>query len=161
MERSDIKLHLGCGSRPGARYWWPGYVNHDAEIDLLALPYEDNSVAEIHAIHLFEHLPRLDVEKYLKEWHRVIVPHGTLVMEMPCLDKMAELICKHEKNLRLTLLGIFGDPRDFDDRPLMRHQWAWTYDELTSVLTEAGFAVTFAEPVYHIAQRDLRVTGRK
>lgn len=150
------RLHLGAG-----HYYWPGYINHDAEIDLWNLPYGDNSIAEIHAIHLFEHLPRLRVDAVLREWMRVLVPRGTLVLEMPSLDKMAQLILDGERNIRHTLLGIFGDPRDWDARPLMRHEWAWSNWELEAVLTNAGFAVEFAEPVFHLAKRDLRVIGRK
>jgi len=151
------KLHLGCGPL----YYWPGFTNHDDEIDLLNMPYGDESVSEIHSIHLFEHLPRMDIHLYLKEWHRILVPHGTLVMEMPSLDKMAQLIVKGETNLILTLLGIFGDPRDWKERPLMRHEWAWTNDELENVLTDNGFEVEFKEPLFHIKERDLRVEARK
>lgn len=156
MGNPHTRLHLGAG-----HYWWPGYVNLDEETDLKALPYEDESVAEIHCIHLFEHLPRLDVPLFLAEWLRVLEPGGRLVMEMPSLDKMAQLIVDGETNIRFTLLGIFGDPRDWETRPLMRHEWAYTDAELQEVLTEAGFKVEFEEPVYHFIQRDLRVTGRK
>ncbi|MDB4351929.1 methyltransferase domain-containing protein [Porticoccaceae bacterium] len=154
--KSLPKLHLGAG-----HYHWPGFVNCDEETDLLKLPHEDEGVAEIHAIHLFEHLPRLDIEKYLAEWRRVLVPRGTLCLEMPSLDKMAQSIVNGEKNIRLTLLGIFGDPRDWDERPLMRHEWAWTEDELEYVLTSSGFKVEFADPIYHMNARDLRVIARK
>jgi ubiquinone/menaquinone biosynthesis C-methylase UbiE len=106
-------------------------------------------------------LPRLDVQSYLAEWHRVLVDGGRLINELPSLDKMANLITQGETNIRLTLLGIFGDPRDWDQRPLMRHEWAYTNQEIEAILTEAGFEVEFAEPVYHIAARDMRVIGRK
>jgi predicted SAM-dependent methyltransferase len=136
-------------------------MNHDDDVDLWNLPYESESVDEIHCIHLFEHIPRLRVYELLHEWKRVLVPRGTLTMELPSLDKMAQMIVDGEENQRLTLLGIFGDPRDWDDRPLMRHEWAWTNKELRQVLSDAGFAVEFEEPVFHIQRRDLRVIGRK
>jgi ubiquinone/menaquinone biosynthesis C-methylase UbiE len=150
-----IKLHLGAG-----KYHWPcGWDNLDEETDLKALPYLDNSVDEIQAIHLFEHFHRTDVEAYLAEWHRVLRPQGRLVMEMPSLDKIARLIVGGETNIRLTMFGLFGDPREAS--PLMLHKWAWSNAELESVLTEAGFAVEFEKPVFHIEKRDLRIVGRK
>ena len=153
MERS-LRLHLGAG-----HYWWPGFVNLDAEADLKALPYEN--VDEIHAIHLFEHLPRLEVSEYLREWRRVLKDDGKLILELPSLDKMAQLIVNGERNQRLTLLGIFGDPRDWDGRPLMRHEWAWTDVEILDVLAQNGFEAKVVEPVFHIPQRDMRVEATK
>jgi len=150
------RLHLGAGS-----YFWPTFDNLDEESDLKDLDYENESVDSIYAIHLFEHLPRPEINSFLQEWKRVLVSRGTLVMEMPSLDKIAQLIVAGETNERLTVLGLLGDPRDWDNYPLMRHNWAWTNRELKEVLTENGFEVEFANPVYHIQQRDLRVIARK
>lgn len=155
MEGS-IRLHLGAG-----HYYWPGFINHDSEVDLKDLPYKDGSVSAIYSVHMFEHLPRLEVDQFLQEWRRILKDGGKLVMEMPSLDKMARLIVSGSKSPRLTTFGIFGDPRDWDDRPLMRHEWSWTNHELKSVLEANGFACEIKEPVYHIKERDLRVEARK
>jgi len=57
---SPLRLHIGCGER-----LLPGWVNADCVarvpgvvtgLDLTALPYPDNSVAEILAEHVLEHL---------------------------------------------------------------------------------------------------------
>lgn len=154
------RLHLGSG-----RHYWPGWINvdlvdsADVQSDVKKLDFSDNSIDEIQGIHIFEHLDRLEVDDVLAEWHRVLKPGGRLVMEMPSLDKMAKLICEGETNVRLTLLGIFGDPRE--KSPYMRHQWAWTDEELYQVLTNVGFTVEFQPPVFHLPRRDLRVIGRK
>lgn len=150
----SMRLHLGAG-----HYHWPGFVNLDSETDLKALPYSE--VDEIHAIHLFEHLPVFEVNDYLKEWWRALKTGGKLVLELPCLDKMAQSIVDGEQNQRLTLLGIFGDPRDWKERPLMRHEWAWTIRDITSVLEGVGFSVEIESPIFHIEKRDMRVVGRK
>ena len=148
------RLHLGAGDK-----YWPGWVNHDAEIDLKALPYEDGSVSDIQAMHLFEHLPRNDTEEYLREWYRVLCREGRLVMEMPSMDKIAQQIVDGETTPRLTLLGIFGDHRYRDE--LMMHHWCWQNWELEAVLVQAGFTVKFTNPVFHIERRDLRVEAIK
>jgi len=150
------RLHLGAG-----HYFWPGWNNLDEESDLKCLPYDDDSIDDIQAIHLFEHLPRLEVDQFLSEWYRVLKPGKSLVLELPSLDKMAQNIVNGEKNIRLTLLGIYGDPRDWDRQPLMRHEWGWQDWEIRETLENAGFKVKFEEPVFHIIQRDMRVVGEK
>lgn len=159
MERS-IRLHLGSG-----RHYWPSFSNCDSEgrcdkvTDVTKLDYPDNSVDEIYAIHLFEHISRLDAETTLREWRRVLKPGGKLVLELPCLDKMAQMIVDGEENIRLTLLGIFGDPRE--KSKAMLHQWAYTKKEISDLFYHCGFACEVLEPVFHIAKRDMRIVGRK
>jgi len=154
-----VRICLGSGSHP-----WPGFINADKhgdpdiKTDAMNLSmFKSETVDEIHAIHLFEHIPRLDVDAAVAEWRRVLKPGGLLALEMPSLDKMAKMIVAGEKNIRLTLLGLFGDPRD--ERPGMMHQWAYGEDELREILV--GFEVTFKPPVFHIEARDQRVEARK
>ena len=120
--------------------------------------FEDGSVDEIQAIHLFEHLPRLEVESVLKEWVRVLKIGGKIVLEMPSMDKIAQLIVNGEKNIRLTLLGIFGD---LSNNPLMKHHWCWTNDEIEELFKTCGLEVAFKEPVFHISDRDFRIEATK
>src|SRR3990167_1472194 len=152
-----MRLHVGSGDKT-----WPGFVNcdlhaeADVNTDCKRLPFEANSVDEIHAIHFVEHVPRLELENMLIDWHRVVKPGGKVVIEVPSLDKMAKLIVDGEKNIRLTLLGIFGDPRD--PKPGMMHQWAYTKGELTNSLMQCGFdKVEVMEPVFHLMARDMRL----
>lgn len=154
------RLHLGNG-----RHYWPGFINIDGEgrtdivADVTNLSLPDNYADEIYAIHLFEHIRRLDAPDTLKNWHRILKPGGKLVLELPCLDKMAQMIVDGETNIRLTLLGIFGDPRE--KSPAMLHQWAYTKKELIALLTECGFRAEYSEPVFHLQPRDMRITGEK
>lgn len=150
MEKS-IRVNLACGEKH-----WPGFDNLK-EVDLLNIPYEDGSVDEIHLIHVFEHLPRKKINRYLKEWSRALKPEGLLVLEMPCLDKIAKLILDGEDNPQLTLLGIFGNVLKDDE--LMWHRWCYTEKELATVLS--GWEIEFKNPVYHYEKRDMRVECRR
>jgi predicted SAM-dependent methyltransferase len=157
----SVKLHIGSGNKH-----WPGFVNCDAygEPDVLTdgrkLPFDPSTVDEIQSIHFVEHVPRLDLENMLMDWHRVMKRGGKLVIEVPCLNKIAQNIVNGEKNLRLTLLGIFGDPRD--PLPGMMHQWSYTKEELTESLLQAGFSdVKVMEPKFHMAARDMRLEAVK
>ena len=159
MER-PIRLHLGSGDK-----FWPGFVNYDPnydDCDLLDtdLDYYVGKAVEVHAIHLFEHISRLEAPSALKRWHEYLVAGGLLVLEMPSLDKICQLHVDGERNPRLTTLGIFGDPND--PKPDMMHQWCYSNTELYALLKEAGFVeIEFKEPVYHKPERDLRVECRR
>lgn len=161
-----MRLNIGCGHAH-----WPGFVNVDSHDDKKMgppdvraeagkLPYDKGQIDEIHAIHIFEHFSRMDADDILREWHRVLKTGGKLVMEMPCLDKIAQLIVNKEKNARLTVLGLYGDPRY--KRPEMEHKWAYGEGELTEMLDAAGFnGVSFLPPKFHFPERDFRVEAVK
>lgn len=150
MEK-PIRVNLACGDKH-----WPGFVNLDNP-DLLNLEYDDESVDELHLIHVFEHLPRAKIYLYLKEWQRVLKPGGLLVLEMPLLDKICQMVLDGEKNQQLTLLGIFGNVHK--DDPLMWHRWCYAKWELEKVLD--GWITEFKDPVFHFEKRDIRIECRR
>ena len=157
-----MKIQLGSGDK-----YWPGWVNvdkhtalADVHSDCLKIPFETETADEIHAIHLLEHIQRIQAEDAVRDWLRVLKKGGKLVLELPCLDKICKMYVDGEKNMRLTLLGLYGDPRD--TRPGMEHQWGWGKEEITHCLREAGFkSVEVMEPKFHIAERDMRVEAVK
>jgi predicted SAM-dependent methyltransferase len=144
----------------------PGFVNcdrhgeQDVQCDATPLPFASDYADELWAIHLLEHLHRREASPTLTEWFRVLKPHGTLVLELPCMDKIAQLIVNGETNQRLTVMGIFGDPRD--EKPDMMHQWCWTKNELMETLSSIGFQqIRFLDPIFHKVERDMRVEAVK
>lgn len=162
LSGKSVRLNVFSGDK-----YWPGFLNldeyssvADQKCDCRHIPMESDSVDEIHSIHGIEHIPRLDLENMLIDWHRILKRGGKLVIEVPCLNKIAENVVKGEINLRLTVLGIFGDPRD--PKPGMMHQWCYSKEELTECLLQCGFSkVEVKEPVFHMKQRDMRIEGTK
>jgi SAM-dependent methyltransferase len=160
MTYPKLKINCGCGDK-----LIPGFCNvdrngtFDVQSDAFPLPFGTDT-ADLWAIHLFEHIHRGQASPCLTEWFRVLKPGGKLVLELPCLDKIVKLLVNGEKNIRLTLFGLFGDPRD--SKPDMMHQWCWSQAELTEALSGVGFElITFKEPIFHIAARDMRVEAYK
>lgn len=156
-----IKLHVGAGDK-----YFPGFINcdlhgeQDINCDVAKIPLDTDYADELHAYHVLEHISRRTSCEVLQEWFRVLKRGGKVVIEVPCLDKIAQNIVDGEKNQRLTLLGLFGDPRD--PRPDMMHQWCYSKAELVEIMTGIGFKdVEVAEPVFHMPARDMRVTGVK
>jgi predicted SAM-dependent methyltransferase len=160
MGRS-VRLNVGAGDK-----YFPGWINvdlhgqQDVNSSVVKLPMESNYADEIHAYHLIEHLHRKDAMEAVIEWFRVLKAGGKLVLEMPCLDKIIDLIKAGEKNQRLTLFGLFGDPRD--KKPDMLHKWCYSKGELYDLLNAVGFQdIQIKEPVFHIQARDFRVEAVK
>ena len=96
----DIKLNLGCASRP-----LDGYVNIDLDTieeirarypnvdipkgievfqyDIFALPYADCTVSEVKSDSMLEHLSFLEERAFFYEMLRVLRPGGRLVFSVP------------------------------------------------------------------------------
>lgn len=158
-----MKLHLGCGSKR-----WPGFINidipgsgADVECDIRRLPYDDNSVEQIHAIHVFEHLYYQEAVKVLSEWLRVLQPGGMLALELPCWDKVADLIKQGETRPQLVRWPLHGDPGTHRGEADV-HKWCWSVDELAGALSRAGYQrARVMEPQFHVAVRDMRLEAYK
>jgi len=89
------KLHVGGEVRVAG---WevlnalPGpHVDHLGNArDLSA--FADNTFSEIYASHVVEHLDYKDeLVATLKEWHRVVVPGGRVLISVPDMDVLAQL----------------------------------------------------------------------
>lgn len=167
-----VRLNLGCGDKI-----LPGYVNVDLAgnwsgkmPDVVAditstLPFDDNFADEVHAYHVLEHLTRWKVEDCLKEWVRVLKPGGMLVLEMPCLDKIMQIYAHYAQRgevppPRLTIWALYGDPGY--RVPAMMHQWCYSMQELTDVLSSIGMVnIRSEKPQTHIEIRDMRQVSFK
>jgi hypothetical protein len=166
-----IRLNLGCG-----HIHMPGFINvdmpsnyaskkPDLEHDLTQpLPFADGTVAEINAIHIFEHFYRYESDQVLMDWCRVLKPGGKMVLELPCLEKILDIFryCS-EKGVvlpeNLTLWGLFGDPHHCD--PGMCHRWCYSSSELTKMMELNGLTVFQETPLTHQPVRDMRLVGIK
>lgn len=107
-ETPEIRLNLGCGGRP-----LPGCINIDMDslerlkarypqqefppdvriynFDILNLPFPDNSVAEVRADSLIEHLSFLEEPKFFYEVKRVLRPGGIFVFSTPDFEEAVRL----------------------------------------------------------------------
>jgi predicted SAM-dependent methyltransferase len=86
-DREELRLNLGAGASP-----MPGYVNLDISTgtDVRALPHDDNSVDEIRASHVLEHIPYFETVKTVKHWSDKLRPGGLLKIAVPDFDWLHE-----------------------------------------------------------------------
>jgi predicted SAM-dependent methyltransferase len=136
----DIRLNLGCASRP-----LPGYINidldsleamkarypgltipDDVEIyqyDIFNLPYADGTVAEARCDSLLEHLSFLEERKFFFEMKRVLKTGGMLVFSVPDFEDLVK-----------KWLAAEDDWRDFyrnDAEAIARLHWFGQYSYST------------------------------
>jgi len=129
------------------------------------LPFPDEYADTAIAIHVIEHFYYWDVHNVLLEWNRVLKAGGTLILELPCMNKivkyMADCLEKNQDfNVQMTWLALWGDPRykSVD----MCHKWGYAKSQIMQELQLAGFTdVRFETPRYHVPNRDMRVVATK
>lgn len=75
-----IRLNIGAGKTQ-----IPGYTPLDIKdgVDAGKLPYANESVDEVYASHVLEHIPHARTALVLQEWRRVLKPGGVLRVAVP------------------------------------------------------------------------------
>jgi len=119
-----IKVNVGCGPNI-----LDGYVNIDVvpkhetvqEGSLTALPFADDSVDEILAEHIFEHLSFEEEPAAWNECARVLRAGGKLIMEVPDFEWVCRTFLDAKDEFREfyrtgSLDHYFGNGRALDQR---------------------------------------------
>jgi predicted SAM-dependent methyltransferase len=156
-----MKLHLGCGRKK-----LEGWVNcdlygSDIDMDIRSLPFDDNSVDEIMAIHVVEHFYLHDIFSVLAEWRRVLKPQGKMALELPCLDRILSHFMNGSGD-NMTMWGLYGEPGTHRDGEPSLHKWCWSKNNFRKLLEQVGFADIKEEtPHYHQPTRDMRFVCTK
>lgn len=158
------KLNLGCGNNK-----LDGFINidkYDAEADMIAdvceLPFENESVDEIVAYQVIEHLPYWKTQvvdkdngfpcqpTFFEECHRVLVPGGTLITECPDIEFIARRIAESGEVDYINMINLYGEywrPWDATRYPDWEHQAgslhinAFTWKNIQNIAKRVGFKV--------------------
>lgn len=165
-----IKLNLGSG---GVEI--PGFLSVDMYdkrahivMDITKnLDFDDNTVEEIWASHVFEHLNPYDSIATLKEWNRVLKPGGKLIMEMPDIEQLCKAFLEADTGRRYGILNAIygsvnttavGAPSEITSP----HLFGWWPQSLLDHLSNAGFInIVFGPEVYPHPEKNLHVEATK
>lgn len=149
MLPQPLKLNLGSGDSK-----LPGFVSVDkydttADIraDICELPFDDNSIDEIVAYQVIEHLEYNKSQQMFDEMYRVLKPGGTAIVETPDIDVVCRKILKEglTDNWLYNLVGEYYRPWDkdrYDDWEMNAasiHRNPWNFQRIDDFATNAGF----------------------
>ena len=148
----EVKLHFGCGDIDKHS---EGYINIDARklphVDMVAdvsqkLPYEDNTVDEILAESVLEHIPHNFIGvpcnfkmsktmSVLQEWYRILKDGGKLVLRVPNIEAIFH--CYINKTIStVDLVGYLWGNSEYAGN---RHLAGFDVPILSACLKCAGF----------------------
>jgi len=138
-----IKLNLGCGDRRLKNYinididekmHIDGYSNECGDATCL-FQYENNSVDEIYASHVLDHLSRnQDLDKALDEWYRVLKLRGILRIAVSDFGKVVDMYSEGLDLERLWGHIVGGQKTKYD-----QHGCVFDFKTLKHYLEKHGF----------------------
>ena len=133
-----MKLHLGCGKKNIL-----GWTNIDAfsehadmKIDIKNLSdhFNNNSIDEVYACHVFEHFGRHEYSNIFKSIFGLLKPGGVFRISVPDFHACATYYCE-----TLDIDSIYGALYGGQINEFDYHKWCFTYDSLKNNLEELGF----------------------
>lgn len=146
---ADLKLNLGGGDTS-----FPGFTSvdlydeaADVRADICELPFGDNSVDEIVAYQVIEHIPYQKSTQMFSEMYRVLKPSGTAIVETPDIDYICRDILENgllDKWIH-SLVGEYYRPwdderyEDWENTAAAIHRNPWNYARLEDFCLPLGF----------------------
>jgi len=145
-----IKLNIGAGNLHIPGYLSLDLYNETADIksDIDKIPLEDNSVAEIISYHVLEHVIPFKAEDAIKEWYRILMPGGKLILELPNIIPLCEDLPNVDFGEKFRLLNyMYG----YGEHPGHSHLYGWFPESISGLLQKCDFVdIVFKEPENHL-----------
>ena len=138
------KLEIGCGQRPT-----PGYIHNDLNafqgVDIVGSPWEidlaDNSLEEVIALGLMEHLTYDQVHGTLVNVRRMLKVGGVFLFDVPDISVWCGYVVDHfaGKQIPVTIEHAMSTIYGWQRWPGDEHKSGWYRALLDQTLEKAGF----------------------
>lgn len=168
-----IKLNLGSGGLE-----LPGFLSVDKydtraslliDVEELDKYLPENSVEEMVASHLLEHINPYKSVETLKKWLKILKPGGKLAIEVPNMEELCKDFAAATKQERYGLLNaIYGavNTRSTDNNLAGEitspHLWGWYPEMLYDHLVWAGFTnIVFGPELIKHPYKNFRAEASK
>ena len=100
--------------------------------------FDNNSIEEIYASHVVEHVDQKNIKKTLEGIYRVLKNNGKFYISVPDLDVLCRIFIDNKAPPKVkfhVMRMMFGGQTDEFDY----HYFGWNYQFLNSYLIETGF----------------------
>jgi ubiquinone/menaquinone biosynthesis C-methylase UbiE len=141
-----MKLNLGCG--PDIK---DGYVNIDTcpinekviKQDIRNLSFDSESIDEIYAKDILEHLSLDDAKKAIKNWSRICKSGAVIFIQTICWDSIVQAYASKVWSLETVIYMLFAGKNwvDGQSRPEDFHKSVYSIDLLNKILSENNFQI--------------------
>jgi SAM-dependent methyltransferase len=120
----------------------------DVKADAGNLPFPDDSVEEIWASHILEHIQPPRVQPVLREWLRVLAPGATATIVTPDLDDACRAWLERRPGAQGLIFGQYeGEGQT--------HYLGWGAVELRDEIAAAGFEILSVQAFRETAEVNL------
>ena len=136
-----MKLHIGGEEKKEG--WKILNIQQKPDVDFIGditdlSQFEDNSIEEIYASHVVEHVAQKKVETTLKGIHRVLKDSGKFYVSVPDMDILCKIYLDPKAPPKVkfhTMRMMFGGQVDDFDF----HYFGWNFQFMNEFLLKAGF----------------------
>ena len=136
-----MKLHIGGKEKKEG--WSILNIQKNDDVDYVGdisnlSQFKDNSINEIYASHVFEHIKFIDAKKTLLGINRVLVENGKFYISVPDMDVLCKILIDKKKDPKIkihALRMIFGGQTDEYDF----HYFGYNFELLRGLLKNVGF----------------------
>ncbi len=136
-----MKLHIGGEEKKEG--WKILNIQQKPDVDFIGDitdlgQFEDNSIEEIYASHVVEHVAQKKVETTLKGIHRVLKDSGKFYVSVPDMDILCRIYLDPKAPPKVkfhTMRMMFGGQVDDFDF----HYFGWNFQFMNEYLLKAGF----------------------
>jgi predicted SAM-dependent methyltransferase len=136
-----MKLHIG--GKQEKEGWSILNIQKKDGVDFLGdisdlSQFQENSIQEIYASHVVEHIDQKNIKKTLKGIYRILKDDGKFYVSVPDLDILCRIFIEKNAPLKVkyhVMRMMFGGQTDKFDY----HYFGWNFEFMNNYLLEAGF----------------------
>ena len=151
------KLEIGCGERPT-----PGYIHNDMNpfpgVELVGDPWaitiDSNSLTEVLALGVIEHLTYKQTEETFKNVYRMLATGGEFVFDVPDIPVWCQYVVDYFNGVSIPfdIDHVFSTLYGWQRWPGDEHKSGWYPQKLDEYLKNSGF-VNYQSGVSNLTSR--------